>query len=449
MTAAFSLTIVVSWTYQDKCQRPTAPNIYSIEDSKGPKELYLIGLFPYSGYAWHGGKSLMAAVRLAEKQINSRQVIPGYNLNICPRDTKCDPGLAVDVMYEELYDPLFIKMAILGAGCPAVSEAVARVAHFHNLVQKTNSRIIVAYIYKDVAVKIMCEAYKEGLYGPRFVWILHGALDEYWWKDMDNSSCSPQQIADAVEGHFSVEFVYLNPKEEISVSGWRPSDFQAAYNKAVNNRKLPGENMASSGYDTTWAFALALNNTRRVLMERGNGKGLENFTYEDSEISQLIYSSFLNLSFTGIRGPIGFQNGTHVGVVRIGRVQGGSPPSDSLPIVTIQITASLYITFCLLGTIGILLSLALLAFNIIFRRARLIKLSSPRLNSVILLGCLNAYVSIFIHFAGANHGTLGCKMKLALTHIATSMTFGGLFAKTWRVHMIFSSKKVKRKVGGS
>ena len=56
----------------------------------------------------------------------------------------------------------------------------------------------------------------------------------------------------------------------------------------------------------------------------GAGKKLEDFTYNDSEMAQLIYKTLLNVTFQGVRGQIAFdENGDIVGQIKFDRVQGG------------------------------------------------------------------------------------------------------------------------------
>ena len=55
----------------------------------------------------------------------------------------------------------------------------------------------------------------------------------------------------------------------------------------------------------------------------GSSKGLEDFNYNDTEMAALLYSSLLNVSFMGVRGPIAFDsNGDIVGIVKLEQVQG-------------------------------------------------------------------------------------------------------------------------------
>ncbi|XP_070188876.1 gamma-aminobutyric acid type B receptor subunit 1-like [Littorina saxatilis] len=530
----FLLVISFRFSIVTKANNATPAN-----GSDGVKDLYLMGLFPFSG-PWFGGESLLASTRIAINQVNEMNALPGYRLQLVHNDTKCDPGHGVKALFEQLYAPP-TKLMIIGAGCSIVSEATARASHLWNLVQisyasvspslseKTNfpkfarvaapdtvtnparvrffknlgwsriatihqsyelfsktiddlvvklkeegltvirseifredpalqvrnlldhdCRIIVGSFYEDKAKKVLCEAYKIGLYGRRIVWILNGWYDAGWWKTEDPTiDCTPQQLEMVVEGYFDAGIVYLNPSPDPSVSGWRPSDFMREYNNAVKNQTLFGDIMTSQGYDAVWAITLALNNTRQRLIEMGSSKGLEDFSYTDADMADLLYSSLLNVSFMGVRGPIGFDsNGDPVGLVKLDRVQGGASPRDATVTRTVYVTLSvaLYASMSVLAGLGILLACGFLTFNIVLRKVKMVKMSSPRLNNVILFGCIAAYCSVFVQDAGGTHGTVGCEVKTALLVVGISFAFGALFAKTWRVHVIFTNTKLKRKI---
>jgi gamma-aminobutyric acid type B receptor len=84
---------------------------------------------------------------------------------------------------------------------------------------------------------------------------------------------------------------------------------------------------------------------------------------------------------------------------------------------------------------------------------RYIKMSSPYLNNLIIIGCIFTYMSVIL---------LGLDSKLtsidAFPYICTarawvlmagfSLAFGSMFSKTWRVHSIFTNVKLNKKVGG-
>ena len=45
------------------------------------------------------------------------------------------------------------------------------------------------------------KAYKQGLYGPKIVWILNDWIGNNWFKTGEGSDCTPEQIALAADGH--------------------------------------------------------------------------------------------------------------------------------------------------------------------------------------------------------------------------------------------------------
>ncbi|XP_064613866.1 uncharacterized protein LOC135477596 [Liolophura sinensis] len=263
--------------------------------------------------------------------------------------------------------------------------------------KKHDARIIIGDFYQDMSYKVFCEAYKQKLYGSKIVWLITGWLEEDWWVHIDNTTgidCTVSQLKEAIEGHFAIRTIYLNPKEEAGVAGLTASEFQRAYYNKTNHQVFFGDIKASLSYDCTWAIALALNDT------------LTNLT-----------------------------NGT------------GRPPRDSVEvIVKVQLVSPvLFAVFCLLAAIGIILGMSFLAFNQYFKDQRIIKMSSPRLNNVILIGCTVIYATVFFEDINGQVAQM-CWIKTLFLLTGFSLTFGGLFSKTWRVYVIFTNPKLERKV---
>ena len=49
------------------------------------------------------------------------------------------------------------------------------------------------------------QAYHQGLYGPRYVWLLMGGFKlESWWQDARDTNCTAHQLATALNGCFAV-----------------------------------------------------------------------------------------------------------------------------------------------------------------------------------------------------------------------------------------------------
>lgn len=47
---------------------------------------------------------------------------------------------------------------------------------------RQDARIIIGMFYGGAARKVMCEAYKQGLYGKQYVWFLIGWYEDDWYR---------------------------------------------------------------------------------------------------------------------------------------------------------------------------------------------------------------------------------------------------------------------------
>ncbi|KAK8727207.1 hypothetical protein OTU49_009751, partial [Cherax quadricarinatus] len=97
----------------------------------------ILGLFDLSvrGEPRQGGRAELAAAQLALTHINEQHVIPGYKLVMFHNDTKCDSGSGVDAFFHAIYTSRAKMMILLGAACPEVTESLASVVHYWNIVQ--------------------------------------------------------------------------------------------------------------------------------------------------------------------------------------------------------------------------------------------------------------------------------------------------------------------------
>ncbi|CAH1790060.1 unnamed protein product [Owenia fusiformis] len=344
-----------------------------------------------------------------------------------------------------------------------------------------DARIIVGGFYQDMARKVFCEAYKNDLYGPRYQWIVVGWWDDEWWSIEDDSiTCTPEEVATAAEGYIATGIVYLNPVQEAGIGGITPDDFLEEYGIRTNHEVLFGAVMAPQGYDAAWAVALGLHDTMEQLAASGSSKGLEDFDYHDSELTEMVFESMKRVSFTGVRGALSFNdNFDPVGMVQIDRKQGGvkqkvgfyhpdgesgnklqwssssplvweggSPPKDATQSIDSpqRVSLAVYGTMCTLSAIGIIVAIVFLIINSIYRNVRIIKMSSPLLNNLILLGCIFSYAAVFMQALQPDPEALFCRLNAFSLTIGFSMAFGALFSKTWRVHAIFTNVQLKKKV---
>ncbi|KAL5266572.1 hypothetical protein ACHWQZ_G003822 [Mnemiopsis leidyi] len=129
------------------------------------------------------------------------------------------------------------------------------------------------------------------------------------------------------------------------------------------------------------------------------------------------------------------------------------PIEDKMDKIIIGIPLTSLIFFTVTSLLGILLAITFLIFNLVYMKERVIKMSSPIINNIILLGAvlLYSYVPLLALTMGIdnysildeNHLIKLCSVKLEhwVFFIGFTTTFGALFAKTWRVYAIFTSKQ--------
>ncbi|KAJ7338392.1 hypothetical protein JRQ81_011821, partial [Phrynocephalus forsythii] len=135
------------------------------------------------------------------------------------------------------------------------------------------------------------------------------------------------------------------------------------------------------------------------------------------------------------------------------KFQGIGPPKDRT-IVQRQlrkISLPLYSILSALTILGMIMASAFLFFNIKNRNQKLIKMSSPYMNNLIILGGMLSYASIFLFgldgsFVSEKTFETLCTVRTWILTVGYTTAFGAMFAKTWRVHAIFKNVKMKKKI---
>ncbi|NXU48284.1 GP156 protein, partial [Turnix velox] len=101
---------------------------------------------------------------------------------------------------------------------------------------------------------------------------------------------------------------------------------------------------------------------------------------------------------------------------------------------------------------GVLLTLFFLVFTIRFRKNRIVKMSSPNLNVVTLLGSGLTYTSAYlfgIQEQSLLSGDLAEKLiqvRLCLLCVGTSLVFGPILGKSWRLYKVFTQRVPDKRV---
>ncbi|KRX88635.1 Gamma-aminobutyric acid type B receptor subunit 2, partial [Trichinella pseudospiralis] len=130
----------------------------------------------------------------------------------------------------------------------------------------------------------------------------------------------------------------------------------------------------------------------------------------------------------------------------------GSPPADAIQEVIIRryVDYSVFYIMCSLVAICIMLAIALLTVNIYFRNHKFIKMSSPNVNNLIILGSIMTYCSVILLGIDTNmvselDYSRMCTAKVWILCFGFTLAFGSMFAKTWRVHSIFNDIHLHKK----
>ncbi|NXS56574.1 GP156 protein, partial [Brachypteracias leptosomus] len=120
--------------------------------------------------------------------------------------------------------------------------------------------------------------------------------------------------------------------------------------------------------------------------------------------------------------------------------------------------SSLSFSAALLGVVwtfltgGVLLALFFLVFTIRFRKNRIVKMSSPNLNIVTLLGSGLTYASAYLFGIQEQSLLSGDSVEkliqvcLCLLCVGTSLVFGPILGKSWRLYKVFTQRVPDKRV---
>ncbi|XP_045456521.1 gamma-aminobutyric acid type B receptor subunit 2 [Melitaea cinxia] len=347
-------------------------------------------------------------------------------------------------------------------------------------------RIILGNFNETWALNIFCEAYKLEMYGRAYTWLLLGTYSSKWWTR--RAPCSRRELSAALDTAIFTDLLPLSTTGETTVSGITAKDYQVEYDR---RRGIEYSRFHGYTYDGIWAMALAIQTVAHRVKLKYKEKTVQDFRYRDKEWEQLFLDALSNVTFEGVTGPVRFYDNERkasillkqfqgeIGEVKVGeycaerdrldlgsgepfRWIGKNPPKDrTLRLVEhTQVNITLYAVLVSCSVLGILLATAFLAMNIHYRNQRYIKMSSPHLNNLIIVGCMLTYLSVIFLGLDSSLSSIGLSQEIprgaAFPYICTarawllmagfSLAFGAMFSKTWRVHSIFTDVKLNKKV---
>ncbi|CAH2060405.1 unnamed protein product, partial [Iphiclides podalirius] len=339
-------------------------------------------------------------------------------------------------------------------------------------------RIILGNFNETWAMRIFCEAYKLEMYGRAYTWLLLGTYSERWW--LRRAPCARRDLTAALDTAILTDLLPLSTTGETTVSGITAKDYQVEYDR---RRGLEYSRFHGYTYDGIWAMALAIQTVAQRVKLKHKEKTVQDFRYRDKEWEQLFLDALSNVTFEGVTGPVRFYDnerkasillkqfqGDQVGEVKVGEYcaerdhldlsswepfkwVGKNPPKDrTLRLIEhTQVNITIYAVLVSCSVLGILLATGFLAMNIHYRNQRYIKMSSPHLNNLIIVGCMLTYMSVIFLGLDSSLSSIAafpyiCTARAWLLMAGFSLAFGAMFSKTWRVHSIFTDVKLNKKV---
>ncbi|XP_061114576.1 gamma-aminobutyric acid type B receptor subunit 2 [Conger conger] len=341
-------------------------------------------------------------------------------------------------------------------------------------------RIIIGQFDENLASKVFCCAYNLNMFGSKYQWIIPGWYQENWWDKANTTNCTAKKLLTAMEGYISVDFEPLSTRQIKGISGRTPQEYEREYNRQRMKKGVESSKFHGFAYDGIWVIARTLTRVREILRHRERHNLHHNFTADDREVGRLVHDVMNETNFLGVTGQVMFRNGERMGTikftqfqegqeVKVGeynaiadvlelinntiRFQGMEPPKDRtiVHLQRRQIRVPLYSILSVITILGMFMASAFLFFNIQNRNHRLIKMSSPYMNNLIILGGMLSYASIFLFGLDGSlvsdkaFETL-CTVRTWILTVGYTTAFGAMFAKTWRVHAIFKNVKMKKKI---
>lgn len=279
--------------------------------------------------------------------------------------------------------------------------------------QEKDVRIIVGSFDGQWAGRIFCQAYKLGIYGRRYQWIL-GSFDDKWWqkdsfssdskgsKDFshnnNNSNCTEEQILEAIDGLISIDVLPLSSSRDITVSGMTAYEYEAAYNRL---RKKEYSKYHGYAYDGVWTIAYAIHLVSVKLRAQNSEITFKDFKYKDPIWAQFFRQALNETSFMGVTGNVSFEGNERKGSILLKQFQGGhevqigeyhsttdtldfnvgqaiywrggnTPPVDRTfrRILPSRVSVTLFLVISIFAVCGIILACVFLAMNIKFRNQK-------------------------------------------------------------------------------
>jgi len=361
-------------------------------------------------------------------------------------------------------------------------------------------RIILGNFNESWARTVFCDAFHKALYGEKIQWLIVGMYEAHWWANpQDGLNCTTEQILAALQGTMVMEIQPISSCSQAArseglcrrtISSKTSEQYEAEYRNASrvtaikhNITNHPYSRFHGYAYDGIWAIARAIEAVETE--SSATNESLAQFEYKDAKWERRFIRALNHTAFEGVTGPVQFKNNSRRGNVLINQIVGeeercigeysgvtrtlhmercnpvtwpmfnnkSRPPKDRTfkRVEQTRVEPTVYTILCVTASCGIVLGATFLAVNIKYRHQKQIKMSSPNLNNVIIIGCILCYSSVIIlgldsSITSTDAFPYICTAKAWVLMAGFTLSFGSMFSKTWRVHSIFTNVQLNKKV---
>ena len=193
------------------------------------------------------------------------------------------------------------------------------ISQFTREAYANNAKVFALLLYQAALRRTMCTAYKAGLTGPGYVYVMVGWISQYWWQasktncpsvlsgtNTDPDTCEQVECTDLELLQASMGMIFVdandNPTPNVTTIGGRTptelkAQFEATWSLTTDPKTLSTWTVkeAATSYDAMWTWALTLD---KVLKDHGG---------DPTSITQSnVMAAMETVNFEGMTGTVGF-----------------------------------------------------------------------------------------------------------------------------------------------
>ncbi|CAF3315767.1 unnamed protein product [Rotaria sp. Silwood2] len=440
-----------------------------------PTTLNIGALFDFDHLSKDNGRHELQAAQIAIHEINLRQkdLFNGlYTLTLLSNNSRCDPVYAVDAFFHAIFRRPQLHF-LVGTSCSNETKAVIQVADYYNLILFSHSTSFISQANESYSTLVRLSVSDENYNDARVAFVKYNNWSHVAIIHQDSIEHSLMMAKLAKSLNESNINVLLTQSASWFNLTSALQNLRTAHHLQQKLR-LKGhlDRQTLHAYDAIWVIALLIRASIDLKIS------IDEFTYNSVDIRDEWLNLIEQIHFLGVSGPVSFRNRQRraetiisqfqidLNRPRIRTIAEYSHVSgfninctkcrpllwpNKIPVdterseirrVVLKIAEIIFITVaCILG---LALAIFFLTFNIIHRHERYIKLSSSKLNNVMVIGAMHIHIAILLFGFDQwflEHNILGhaCILRIFLFSGGFSLTFGSMFLKTLRVYRIFTS----------